>query len=638
MRDSPLERLRAVCADDPAGEKIVLVPTYVVGQRLTDSLARTGTRWIGIRTITLDGLAHEKAAATLVRDGHSRLSRAQALAMIETACDDTLTDANYFGRLRHSVGFFRAVQRSIEDLRASRVRSTDFPADAIRNRRKSNEIRRILSRYEELLDENRFVDGPALYDIAIREAARTERRPRLFSAGLHDLTPIQRELIEALADEHVPLHEPPEDVRIHAASSHITTARGAENEIRAVVRKAVEEEKPLDSIEIVHASGEPGVPIILEVLSEFGIEATFEEGIPVPYTRPGQAILGYLDWIRNEWDATVLRKLISSGVISTGEVGPVLAARLFRNASVGWGRERHLIRMDALVREYESRVERRPDDERALRSLENVKNVRTLVQGLIDCTPPREKVVKISQLARSTARFVARYARVASDADGAAKDALLRVLDEVQSLPERNEPIASGAARLDEVVRDISVLSASSRPGAIHVSPIETAAWGSRDRIFVVGLDENFPGGGLQDPVILDEERVAINQRRREADLRLSTSRPERALRSMRSMLDRATARSITFSYSSENVLDEREALPSPFLLDLWRFLHNAPDATYQDMADALAPSREGFVATRPASAPEVWIAHAQSFLSDRGLSSSEREQVLATMRASWPW
>ena len=619
------------------GEKILLVPTYTVGQRLTDALARGGTAWIGIRAVTLDGLALEIAADRLAREDRSLLSRAQALAMIESACGDVIREGDYFFALKHSSGFFRAIRRSIDDLRSSGVRASSFPSGSFTNQRKAEEIRRVLARYEELLRQNRFVDRAELYDVALRGLPADPILETVYSAGLHDLHPVQREFLERLSRAHIPLQNPPDAGLVRGQGQAIRTARGTENEIRAIVREAIAESLPLDSIEIVHTNRDLYIPLILELTTELGVPATFEEGIPVPYTRPGQAILGYLEWLRLDWDATVLRKLISSAVIETGGLGPVLAARLFRNASVGWGRDRHLERMESLVREHERKLERTADD-RDARNLARVREVRALVRNLVRYTPRDGRDVSIRQLARHATGFLNRYSRVASPRDAAAKEAILRVLAEIQTLPDRRETLSGAAVRLDELVREISVSSEAPRPGAVHVASLESGGWGGRDCLYVVGLDERFPGGGLQDPVLLDEERMIINRKSAGATLLLSGSRAERALREIRLLLDRAVTNRTTFLFSSQDLLDGRETLPSPFLLELWRAIHERADASYDDMLKELTPRSIGFVTADPATASEAWMHAIQRLTSERGLSKPERTALLKRMEATRPW
>lgn len=637
--NAPFETLRAVCRENPVAEKVLLVPTYGVGQRITDTLARSGTHWIGIRTLTLEGLALELSSDLLVREGRSLLSRAQALSLVESACEDVLSDDDYFGALRHSTGFFRSIRRSIDDLRISGVRSAGFPAGAFPNRRKAAEIQRILARYEELLDRNRFVDRAGLYELASRSIGDTPRHERVFSAGIRDLRPMQKVLLDSVAREHVLLQEVDESEPLPIGRKQkIGSARGSENEVRAVLRRAVHDRIPLDAIEIVHTNRDLYVPLILELTSELGIEATFDEGIPVSYTRPGQAILGFLEWLRLEWDATVLRKLISSGVIETKGIGPILAARLFRNATVGWGRRRHLDRMDALVSEYERRSRHSEGRERAERGLGHARTVRKLVRGLIRHTPRQANEVSVSELAGHASEFLNRFARVASARDGAGKEALLRVLDEVRSLPDRRESLTGATARLDELVREISVASEAPRPGAVHVAPVETAGWGGRERLFVVGLDERFPGGGLQDPILLDEERSIVNRKRKGSDLTLSGNRPDQVLRDLRWLLDRTGEAETTFLFSSEDLLEARELLPSPFLLDMWRSVHEKPDATYDDMLGRIGEENETFVTSRPISESEEWIRRVQEASAAEGLSQDEREAAIEAMAESWPW
>ncbi len=634
---TPLERLGEVCRENPTGEKLVLVPTYTVGQRLTDALVRAGTPWIGIRAVTLDGLALEIAAERLAREDRSLLSRAQALAMIESACDDVIGEGDYFFALKHSSGFFRAIRRSIDDLRTSGVQAAAFPSASFSNQKKAEEVRRILAKYEELLRQNQLVDRADLYAIAIKSLPSDPPHEVIHSAGMNDLHPVQREFLQRLAKMHVPLQSSDDELRLSGEEHSIRVARGNENEIRAVIREAIGETLALDSIEIVHTNRDLYIPLILELTTELEVPATFEEGIPVPYTRPGQAILGYLEWLRLGWDATVLRKLISSGVIETGGVGPVLAARLFRNASVGWGRARHLDRMDSLLREHERKLERTGDD-RDARTLARVRKVRELVRGLVKYTPTGDRDVSIRQLARNATDFLNRYSRVASPRDGAAREALLRVLAEIQTLPDRREPLSGAAVRLDELVREISIGSEAPRPGALHVASLETGGWGGRPHLYIVGLDERFPGGGLQDPVLLDEERMIINRKKSGAGLMLSGARAETALRDMRLLLDRSSTRRTTFMFSSEDLLEGREMLPSPFLLEMWRAVRKRSDGTYDDMLRELESTGAGFVTSQPATGSEAWTREIQMMTGDRGLSPAERKALLNVMGTSRPW
>jgi RecB family exonuclease len=635
-----LRQLGDLCRASPVDEKILVVPSFAIGLRVTDALARSGAAWIGLRTATIDSLALEIAGPTLAAADVSLLSRAQALALVETACEDVLTPDGYFGGISRSIGFYRSMRRTLDDLRMAGVAARYLPAETFANRRKGRDVRAVLERYESLLREHRLTDRAGLLQTAAETAARLEPRWEVVHLlGLRDLTTLHRKFLGAIAVRLVTLASETESPPKSEASIELVEARGVENEIRGVFRKLREEENSLDSAEIAYTSRDVFVPVIHELGAELDLPVTFEEGIPVFYTRPGQALLGYLEWLRRDWDAPVLRKLISSGVIETEGVGPVLAARLFRNAAVGWGRKRHLDRMDALVREHEHRQSRRPDDEHAVARLEQARAVRRLIRGLVGTLRARDEAsgIRTGELAQSALRFLDRFVRVASAADGAGREALRKVLEEIQSLPDRVEPIVAATSRIEELVREISVLNSSPLPGSIHAAPVGGAGWGGRPRLFIVGLDESFPGGGTQDPVLLDEERGRLNRSSSRFELPLSGERPERAARDMRELLERAEG-TLTLSFSSEELLEGRETIPSPLFLEAWRKERSRPEATYEEMLEDLRGSRVGFVSSEPLTANEWWISRVAAFSADRGLTPGEQQQFFEQMRPLWPW
>ncbi|MCH7591416.1 MAG: hypothetical protein IH989_01370 [Planctomycetes bacterium] len=50
------------------------------------------------------------------------------------------------------------------------------------------------------------------------------------------------------------------------------------------------------------------------------------------------------------------------------------------------------------------------------------------------------------------------------------------------------------------------------RPGKLYLTPLERAGYSGRSHLFVLGMDESrFPGGGAEDPILLDDERAAVS-------------------------------------------------------------------------------------------------------------------------------
>ncbi len=126
------QELADFCAAHPVDEKILLVPSFSVGQQVLDALARSGAAHLNLRPATVFSLAHGVAGPALAAEGKRLLSRAQLLAVVESACDEVLGPDSYFGALRRSVGLHRALHRTLDELRRARVTPADLGSAGVR--------------------------------------------------------------------------------------------------------------------------------------------------------------------------------------------------------------------------------------------------------------------------------------------------------------------------------------------------------------------------------------------------------------------------------------------------------------------------------------------------------------------------
>ena len=103
------------------------------------------------------------------------------------------------------------------------------------------------------------------------------------------------------------------------------------------------------------------------------------------------------------------------------------------------------------------------------------------------------------------------------------------------------------------------------RAGHLHVAHVLAGGHSGRPHTFIVGLDDGrFPGAGLQDPILLDEERKKLSEN-------LMTS--SRALAKRIDLFARLLARlrgTVTLSYSCYDLADDREMFPSPSCFPLF--------------------------------------------------------------------
>ena len=122
--------LAAACAEEPLAEKVFVAPSLLEGHTLVEWLAREGQRWTNLRVETVRTLALAAAGPQLAREGLRLLSRAQALALVEQACAQALGPESYFGALRDRTGLHRAIQRTLDELRAAGIGPGRLPAAA----------------------------------------------------------------------------------------------------------------------------------------------------------------------------------------------------------------------------------------------------------------------------------------------------------------------------------------------------------------------------------------------------------------------------------------------------------------------------------------------------------------------------
>jgi ATP-dependent helicase/nuclease subunit B len=664
---SPLiASLARACAQSPLAEKVLIAPSLFVGHAIVERLAREGHDWTNLRVETVGTLALQLVGADLAREGLRLLSRAQALALVEQACGEFLRPGGYFAALRDRPGFHRALQRTFEELRGAGIPAADLPSKAFADRRKRDELRGILARYEAALAASRWVDRPEVLRRAL-DAARTGRllpgeRLYLEPRGL-ELSAVERTFLERITGGRLETLETEsrDGWTERAARASLFRATGEENEIREVFRRILASGIAFDEVEVV--STEPRLYSALgwELAREHLVPCTFASGVVVTFTRPGQTALAFLEWIAGGFAAESLRRALSSATVTLSRLpggpeapGARAAGRALREARVGWGMARHRTALDRLVAELEKpdeggredddadEDERRERARRRERRLAAARRARDFVKRSLELAAcaaggGEEKSCDLRALARATRTFVTDFARLSDELDGSALAGLQKLLEELELLAPAALAPVEAATRLADAVRGLSVESDRARPGHVHFTDAAAGGFAGRRHAFFVGLDEGrHPGADLEDPVLLDAERRAINEALAPATLPLSRDRPRDAARLLETCLARY-AGTVTASYSSWKLrsLDyQSEQFPSPFFLELYRAAAGNAHADYTDLAAAL-PDAAGF-SPSVAGAQSPALDETEWFLSQltraRGTWAGAAEEAVAAL------
>src|SRR5450759_1480308 len=297
-RNRLLQELATFCEAHPIDEKILLVPSFAVGTQILDALARSGFAHLNLRPATLFSLALDVAGP--------------------------------------------------------------LPAEAFEDARKARELAALARAFDATLERIGAADAAEVFDRAARACAEPGRRiPAsahvLRPAGL-ELAPLEESFLASCAPVTVPLAEDAPETGNTSSTLTFSHALSEENEVRGVFRRILDEGLRFDDIEIAFDDDATYRPLVHELASQYGVSCTFDDGVPVTYTRPGQGVLDYLDWIAHDFRVAALERLLADwrAVLkpfqpAASRVCGIRAARLLRRARIFACAFRYAPRLDALV-------------------------------------------------------------------------------------------------------------------------------------------------------------------------------------------------------------------------------------------------------------------------------------------------
>jgi ATP-dependent helicase/nuclease subunit B len=379
----------------------------------------------------------------------------------------------------------------------------------------------------------------------------------------------------------------------------IFSAIGPANECREILRRLVAEKTALDDVEIIHPPDSTYPSIMYALAAKSGLPMTYAEGIPLAFTAPGKAFNGLVEWLEHDYLVSDLCALIEAGVLKlpsgNGHVAltPLKASRYLKSAMIGWGRERYVVRLQTLIRDADESVrasEVEGEIERVEKYRENIREVESLValiKDIMELVPGEVEGGKVdfAALCLGTASFVGKFAAIFGDLDAEARGLLQSRLDEAAAF--KTAPLKRQAALewLKDLAAGLRVGASGPAPGHLHLSSWRAGGFSGRPVTFVTGLDQgNFPGAGIQDPILLDEERERLNEVRKAPLLRTTAESLRQSLWGMAAMLARLRGR-LTLSYSAFDIIEERQSFPSSIVLQAARLGEGKPELDYSGLA-----------------------------------------------------
>ncbi len=641
-----IKELSAVCRQHLLEEKWVVAPSLRAGHQWLVAVARSGQPVVNGHVKTVVKLALDLAGPMMAKKGLELISPQQGSLLVDRVMRGLRKPGEgYLWRLSPSVRLAETVFRAIQALRLAGLDSDNLSLECFEVDTKGQELRDILKQYViELARQNR-IDRAGVVRLAIE---RLESDSSALAEDVIVLVPedvdvsgLERQLLDALpARQRIRLAvdqpaassankgESLTDARllrwilspVHApapvmdGSASIFRAVGEVNEVRGVLRRCLAAQIPLDQVEVLCTDVGTYVPLFYETFARLlpddksidDIPVTFQEGIPARKFRPGRALVAWLAWVRDDFPQSGLVQMIQEGLLEIPGRDPEQLsfsrlASVLRSVPIGFGRDRYLgalekhlagLRLRAAdpdpVRDEDGQPEpRRPDHLEERRNV--VELLRTLVQSLLELAPrANDGTAKVLELAE---RFVENHARHVSKLDSYASQILISRINELRTslAPAEDAAGINASLWLAALPDEAAVGGRGPMGGHLHVAHILAGGHSARPHTFIVGLDDGrFPGAGLQDPILLDEERKGLSPEMPTAGRELA-KRFERVARLLARL--RGT---LTLSYSCQDLADDRETFPSSVVLSAFRILSGQREAD-QAALNRLLPLAESF-------------------------------------------
>ena len=554
--------LSKVCKDRLLDEKWLLAPSLRAGHEWITAVARAGQPVVNAHVQTVMKLALSLAAPHLADEKRTLISRHQGTLIVEQVMRRLQKPDGYLWKLPPSERLAATVFNALDAIRRAGLNSADLSPDHFEVAAKGLELIEISSAYLEALRDGGWIDRADALGLAI-ERLRTDTKALAESVLVLvpediDLTGLERQLLDAIPKRQVVrlsvdqagaglreegesrsdlgvlrwLHAPalPPDPVKHD-SAFMFRAVGEVNEVRGVLRRCLAQGIPLDHVELLCTDKATYLPLVYEVFprqqrddsNDDDIPVTFQEGLPARRFRPGRALFAWLAWMRDDYPQRALVHMIREGLLKLPEHEgdtPSFArlAGAFASMKIGFGRERYLKTLD----EHVAASKLRSADPESLRDEDGLLDTRrrSPAERLNEFQILRELIdtlLKLSARAEQSGggvlecarEILEKHVREAGRLDTYASHGLIKRIKELERAVDPGDEQSSIDFRawLAALADDVWVGGEGPRPGRLHVADVLAGGHSGRPHTFIVGLDDGrFPGSGLQDPILLDDE------------------------------------------------------------------------------------------------------------------------------------
>ena len=567
-----LDQLAFLCQQEPAKTKVVFVPSLQVGYHITTALASTGQSWANLHLTTPIDWASQSTVPRLQADGWTPLLPNYDLFFISELVEKTLKEeqATYFSNTVAGAELARTFLATFQELRLAGVQAEVLGEGKTG---KIQELSICYQAYIAYLQAHRYYDDAHLFEQAIVDLDKVEDRDEVTCALFDEtlLSSLAGRYIETLAGEQLcrigrlpygrpvpaqsaaarfadtPLIEASTSIKVGAGGRllvgegededreqvSMVQVLGVEEEVRFVFRDILAHKYRLDEVEIAYTTDGPYLSLLHDFSERFQVPTRFASGLPAERTRPGQALMGFVRWIMSGFDVSEFGGLCQARLITFARIKrngarvpwPFEVASILRSGRVRRGRRDY---QDGLKRLSYELVQQKRGNKLHGRATEHLQSqidlleiTYKIIDDLFDLLPSGQKI-ELKKLTEACSTFLKQYAPIEGGYDQEAVVGLTVHLRNIGAHVEISGSLPGLANHLLELLTQHRVEAASAQPGHVFAVPLERAGYTHRSHIYILGMDEgSFPGRGIEDPVLLDDERKQL-----QLDLPLHRPRP----------------------------------------------------------------------------------------------------------------
>lgn len=518
MADPFIEQLKRICREEPVRTKWVLLPNQSMRWTLGERLLHEGCDWVNLRLVTPLHLATEAAAPGLLEQGINPCPETLGPSLLQNLLLSLNSSKPYFRDLILQPGMAEALWKTLGEFRMAGLTSQDLSRLSKGNKR--DELTRLFAAYEAYLSQNQLADRAQL----LQHDPPVQTDDLVLIYPYHAWPPLEHAWLSRLPGQKVkpetalPLESgltgwwEREARTVPSGARQFFSAVRRCDEVEEILRRVLADQVPLDQVEIAALPEDFGQ--IRDRLAAHGLGCTFESGIPILTTRPGQMLDGLITWLEHGVTAYHLRELLDSNLLRA-KPDSFSAVKLLESAQISWGRDTYHPQLDALAAQTQRRLERDANKSDYLtQMLQDISDLKSWLRQLFQRLPPPDSQGNIQPTAwlGGLQETLRQDFQPNSPAEAQTRQTLLQVLEELKMLPQAGWQSERLLALIRQRLQGQQALASRPRPGLLHVCSPESLGLSGRQRGFWIGLEE----GRLlklapQDCVLSDRERQRLH-------------------------------------------------------------------------------------------------------------------------------